>query len=398
MRVDLINLRGAIPSGSSNGLLAEWRVGAILQAVAVRDAMGQLWLDISGVRHPARVASGDGQGPSHGEQLQVRVLRNSPVLALETLPAAAADTTTDLVADALRRHVPRQTSPALMLANLAWIAQGKTGGSGLPKPVVQAALNLWQAIPSSEALTDPQTLQNAVLRSGAFLEANLANGTRTTASSLATTDLKALMLTLNHALREQGARPAAARADTAMHAPVPTSAGPLTPLPGTPATFALVETPTQHMNELSRQTEGAVARLSTLQIGNSAQDGSTVQTLLVEIPIRQEDRASVLRLRVERDRSREHEQGAESSWTIEAALDLGTVGPLHARVTLTGHRIGVQLRAASPTFVDVLTARSSELEAMLRESGLEVDRVVCLHGLPAGDNGAKQTRLLDVRA
>jgi hypothetical protein len=206
------------------------------------------------------------------------------------------------------------------------------------------------------------------------------------------------MLMLSRALRESGARPAAARTDTAMHAPVPTSAGPLTPLQSTPATFALVETPTQHMNELSRQTEGAVARLSTLQIANGTQDGGSLQTMMVEIPVRHDERASMLRLRIERDGSRAHEYGADSSWTIEAALDLGTVGPLHARVTLTGQRIGVQLRAASPAFVDMLTSRTSELEAMLRDSGLEIDRVVCLHGMPAGDGGAKPTRLLDVRA
>jgi hypothetical protein len=35
---------------------------------------------------------------------------------------------------------------------------------------------------------------------------------------------------------------------------------------------------------------------------------------------------------------------------------------------------------------------------MLREAGLEIDRVVCLHGMPSGDTGAKPTRLLDVRA
>jgi hypothetical protein len=399
MRVDLINLRGAVPAGSSTGLLAEWRVGAILQAVAVRDARGQLWLEISGVRHPARVASGDERGPAHGEQLQVRVLRNSPVLALETVPAPASpDATAEVVADALRRHVPRQTSPALMLANLAWIAHGKTGSSSLPKPVVQAALNLWQAIPSADALADADTLESAVLRSGAFFESNLAASDRGTAAAVAATDLKALMLTLGRALREQGAKPAAARADTAMHAPVPTSAGPLTPLPGTPATFALAETVPQHMNELSRQTEGAVSRLSTLQIANSAQEGSSAQAMLVEIPVRHDDRASMLRLRIEREAGRERDQRSDATWTLEAALDLGAVGPLHARVTLTGHRIGVQLRAASPAFVDVLASRTTELEAMLRESGLEVDRVVCLHGLPAGDTGVKPTRLLDVRA
>jgi hypothetical protein len=45
MRVDLVNFLGSGTSPSP-GLLAEWRVGAILEAIAVRDARsGQLYLD-----------------------------------------------------------------------------------------------------------------------------------------------------------------------------------------------------------------------------------------------------------------------------------------------------------------------------------------------------------------
>ena len=106
MRVDLVNFRGAGQSGSSVGLLAEWRVGAIMQAVAVRDATKQLWLNIGDTRYPARIASGAESGPAHGEKLQVRVLRTSPVLALETLPASeTTDAEATTVTDALRRHM-----------------------------------------------------------------------------------------------------------------------------------------------------------------------------------------------------------------------------------------------------------------------------------------------------
>ena len=79
-------------------------------------------------------------------------------------------------------------------------------------------------------------------------------------------------------------------------------------------------------------------------------------------------------------------------------MDLGQIGALHVKVTLTGQRIGVQLRAESPAIVDALSARAGELEAMLRDAGLEIDRIVCLHGMPAGDTGARAARLLDVRA
>jgi hypothetical protein len=399
MRLDLVSFRGTALASAGTSLLSEWRVGTILQAVAIRDAKtGNLWLELGGQRHPARVASGDLDGPADGERLQVRVLRTHPVLALETLETKASSGDQGKVtAEALLRFVPKQESPTMMLANLAWLAQGKSGASTLPRNIVDAAMQLWRSLPDAQALTDPKTLQSTLNRSGAFLEANLAASQPSGRGANLAQDLKALMLSLSKALAEHGAKPSAARAETAGSAGVPNARGPLTSLPQAPATFSLLDSATQQMNELSRQTEGAIARLTTLQLANNAAEPST-QNLLIELPVRHDDRASVLRLRIEEDASRRNQQGAGSAWSVEAALDLGVAGALHARVTLTDHRVGVQLRAESPAIVEALSSRAPELESILREAGLEVDRVVCLHGMPAGDLGARPARLLDVRA
>jgi len=398
MRVDLVNLLGSGNSPSPS-LLAEWRVGAILEAVAVRDARsGQLWLDIGGQRHPARVASGEVAGPQDGERLQVRVLRNSPVLALETVSTRPTESSAEgaVIADALRKFVPRQQNPALLVANLAWIAQRKSGVETLPRSVVQAAAHLWHALPEAEALGDPKALEAAIAKSGVFLEANLA-AHRGPPDPRVASDLKTLMLTLQRALQASGAKPSSTHSDAAGHAPVPTSRGPLTTLPAAPATLAVLEEPTQQLNELSRQADGAIARLTTVQISNSAPDPA-VQSMLIDLPVRHEDRAAMLRLKIERDGSSRRDASGAESWTVEAAVDLGAIGALHAKVTLIGKRIGVQLRAESPAVVAALAQRVDELETMLAESGLEVDRVVCLHGMPVGDAGVRPARLLDVRA
>ena len=91
--------------------------------------------------------------------------------------------------------MPRQQSPALLLANLAWIAQRKSGVETLPRAVVQAAAHLWHALPEAEALGDPTALETAIARSGVFLEANLA-AHRGPLDPRFASDLKTLMLTL----------------------------------------------------------------------------------------------------------------------------------------------------------------------------------------------------------
>ena len=79
MRLELSSLRtpgAANTPGATGNLFAQWRVGAIVEAIAVRAVSdGQLWLDIGNTRVPARVASGDPAGPANGERLQLRVLR-----------------------------------------------------------------------------------------------------------------------------------------------------------------------------------------------------------------------------------------------------------------------------------------------------------------------------------
>jgi len=398
MRIDLVSYRTASVVSAASSLLSEWRVGAVLQAIAVRDADGQLWLDIGDQRLPARIASGGQEGPQDGEQLQLRVLRNHPVLALETLSSKSAEIDASeqaVTADALRRFIPRQESPTMMLANLAWLAQGKNAAQ-LPKEVVDAAAQLWRALPDANALQNPEKLQAALDRSGTFLEHNLANAGSNPSANIAT-DIKALMLELSRILRENGARPALARSDISAPAPLPTANGSLANLPNTAATFSLLDSPSQQLNELARQTDGAIARLTTVQLANNAAASSN-PAILVELPVRFEDRANILRLRIERDGRSSSQESELQAWSIEAAMDLGSAGSLHARVSLQGHRVGVQIRASSPSVVESLSAQSGALESMLRGAGLEVDRVVCLHGLPATDTGARPTRLVDVRA
>lgn len=409
MRLEVASIRPSTPTATEPGTLAQWRVGALLQAVAVRDAIsGQLFLDIGNSRYPTRIASGQWSGPAAGEHLQVRVLRTSPVLALETFAASdRTDEHGDPGADVLRRYLPRQASPAGMASNLGWIARGNGTATELPHPVQQAAIRLWQAFPEVASLGDANSLEQALRRSGVFLESTLASGER--AALAARTDLKALLLQLSRALGEHGARPAAFFTDTSAtltsRAPLPSARGPLTALPAEAATLPLFNAPGQQMSELSRQVEGALARLTTVQLVNALQD-TPLRSLLVELPVRHAGRATIAGLRIERDVARNNAEPAGVSWTVEAAVDCGAIGALHARITLTGQRrapgisprIEIQLRAASPAVVDAFVARSQALEGELRAAGLEVDRIVCLHGMPAGDTSVRSARLLDIRA
>jgi hypothetical protein len=370
--------------------MSQWRVGAIVEAIAVRDASdGQLWLSIGSTRVPARIASGDAAGPSNGERLQLRVLRDHPVLALETLESAETDATA--VNDALRRFLPRQSTPAPLLANLAWLSTHTEDSQQLSRMVTDAAHKLWNALPDAADLSTPEGLANAVKRSGNFLESTLAQSDPSDTRQILGRDLKALILNLKQALIRSGG--STHSSEQPPPGPLPALRGPLMPLDSSPASLAAIQGPARQLNELAAQADGALARINTVQLANS-DAANAAAAWLVEVPVRRDGRGETLRFRFERNSQQE---SVEQSWTVEAALNLGTHGSLHARVSLYGKRIGVQLRAEPAQLVAELSAQVPALSAMLSDAGLEVDRVVCLHGMPADDRDTRTTALLDIR-
>jgi len=392
MQVELPALRGVHSDAASN-LAAQWRVGAIVEATAVRDAItGQLALAIGALRLPARIASGNAAGPANGEKLQLRVLRTSPVLALESLQTAAADSAEIAVADALRVNVPRQSSAAPLLANLSWLTNMSGEMEGLPPSVIDAVNEIMQSLPKTADLGNADKLVAAMQRSGVFLESMLKNVAAGGTDTPLDQDFKALLLSLKQALTQAGAQSSSMTTHAALPSPLPNLRGALVPLASQPASLSVAETPQHKLDALAQQVEGALARLTTIQLMNVE---AAPHTVMLELPVQRDNRSELVRFRFSQ-RGRSH-TSSESGWVVDAALHLGIAGAVHARVSLQGSRISVQLRAESAQVVADLATRAEDLAALLRNNGLNVDRVVCLHGMPP-DEAAPSPALLDVRA
>jgi hypothetical protein len=390
MQVELTPVRGPY-SGATSSLIAQWRVGAIVEATAVRDTItGQLSLAIGSLRLPARIASGNAAGPASGEKLQLRVLRTSPVLALETMQTSASDDAGDVVTNALRMNVPRQSSAAPLLANLSWLTNMSGESDGLPPAVMEAVSKIMQSLPNATDLGNADELATALQRSGVFLESTLKKMSEGGADVPLDADFKALLLALKQTLTRAGAQPNAT--SPSLSSPLPNLRGPLLPLASQPASLAVAETAQQKLDSLAQQVDGALARLTTTQLMNAE---VAPNAFMLEVPVQRDNRSELLRFRFsKRDGA---PTSGESSWVVDASLHLGIAGAVHAKVSLQGSRISVQLRGESAVVVAELSARSEELAALLRNDGLNVDRVVCLHGLPP-DESAPVAALLDVRA
>jgi len=369
-----------------------WTVGAILEAVAVRDVDGTLWLNIDNQKLPTRIASGNLSGPMDGEHVKVRVLRDSPVLALETIDDA---TTNDIADEALRRFLPKQTSPTPLLANLGWLARSDANRSQLPNNVLSALQQLWEGMPDTNELTHAGALQQALQNSGTFLEAHLAQASDSPAaqSQVVHEDFKAQLLALRTQLQSMNIPKSNSSQPPG---PLPMLQGTLHSMPTGPASLAGLDTPASQLNELKQQTDGTLARINTTQLLNAEAAHNGAAALLVEIPVRNNDRADLLRFKFERNTKGNAQD--QQAWSVEVAMDLGFNGAMHAHVGLQGSRLNVCLRSDSPQLVADLTQQLETLRAALEQQGLSVEKLVCLHGQPVDDAASRLNHLLDYHA
>ncbi len=293
------------------------------------------------------------------------------------------------LSDAVLRYLPRQTPPSLLVANLNWLVRDPQRTVPFEGPVATAVRELWDAMPQTHDLTNADKLAATVMRSGMQLEAQLASVPQSAAVTMQT-DLKALLLSLKQSLSKSVQVPMGI--ETINTGSPPMSGDTLRPLPPMPATLSVIDAPNRQLAELARQTDGAVARLTALQAA-----GAAGAAWILEIPVRKENRAEFVRMKFERDSS-SSPQDAQAPWSVEVALDLGMAGEMFARITWAQRQISVQLRAASPAVVTMLQQHASELTDSLRGAGLNVQQVVCLHGMPAEQSERRAAALLDVRA
>ncbi len=158
------------------------------------------------------------------------------------------------------------------------------------------------------------------------------------------------------------------------------------------------------VGQLLRLVEGALARtrvhqLASLNDARTPNDpAGSAPAWSIEIPIPSASGFDSLRLRLEEPPGRRGETARESrEWSVMLCLDCASLGPIHALVRLTGHRLGTTLWAERESTVRAAREAIGGLEEALRAQGVEVERVECLPGRPPEPAALRFGRLLDVR-
>jgi hypothetical protein len=274
---------------------------------------------------------------------------------------------------ALRRELPRQGSPMPLLANLAWLNATPAGErAALPLPVRQAVIALWRTLASLDGLARPGQLEGAARASGLMLERLLATADSAALDTDLAGDWKALLLRLRMTLDAVPRRSATSpqpRAD----APLPGRPGALPALEPVDPRLADLPDAEAMAGELADEVDATIARVTCNQLAN-LREPTAAPCAVLEIPLRQDDGATMLRLRVTSEGEDPAGQLAGPRWSAEFAVHLGTAGTLRGRVRLVGNRVDVSVESDLAAMLAALQEAEAELRGHLESIGLEVER------------------------
>lgn len=382
MNIQPISLAALTWAGAASGTTAQsWRIGTVLSARPLGvNPQGLLILQIGALTVEADVPNA--QLPA---QFQVRVLTLGAQPQLEVL-SHPADPTFQRV---LRERLPQQNGYAPLLGVLAALGR-RPIARVLPAPLRAALATLEAAINKPADVSSPSGMKEAIAKSGAFLEAHLAERKQ---EAPASDDFKAALLALRRTLAEL---PAARPGNNTMPRPTSDTPPPLAQRPlvaqSRAAEMAVTEEDVDGLvGQLRTDTRAALARVEIGQLESQPQAG----LWMIEIPLAGVRGYDVLQLRIEEGKAAPGE--AEGPWTVGFAIDPPALGAVQGEIQLRVPRVSVRLWAQHGETVGRLENEFVSLRRLLEKSGLILDNFACMHGLPV-PTSAYSAVLLEARA
>jgi hypothetical protein len=364
-------------AGTTAATTQSWAVGTLLAARLLGQTdVGKVLLDIGGMAVEA-----DAAGTSLPQQFQVRVMTQGPQPQLEVV---VGNTDERIAMQGLRERLPQQNGYSQLLSVLSALAR-RPVARVLPEPLRTALATLEASISKPEDVSTPEGMKQAIAKSGAFLEAHLAEPHE---EAPAADDFKAALLNLRRALADiPQTRQAMIQAPSRQFTDTP----PPLAQPRAEELLADEETADGLVSHLRTDVRAALSRVEIGQLESQPHAG----LWMVEIPLTGVRGYDVLQLRIEEGKPSQGEP--EGMWTVGFAIDPPTLGAVQGEVQLRGTRVAVRLWAQYPETVARLENEFTTLRRVLEKSKLQLDHFACMHGLPV-PTSAYSAVLLEARA
>ncbi|HXK57730.1 MAG TPA: flagellar hook-length control protein FliK, partial [Gammaproteobacteria bacterium] len=265
--------------------------------------------------------------------------------AAEAKPAGTA------TVDTLRSLPPTQSADSRLQSAIANLLPGEEAAR--LSQTVGRILNL-QILPGENPIAE--NIRLAFARSGLFLESALATG------SAPPDDMKRSILELLLQLR-----PLLAAAQSA-HQPVSSQA------------IERGFDPVGFFTELVSHAEGSLARILFNQLSSLPGDNANQQIWQFELPYRHNESCDSFRVQIERETKQGKKGIQETLWSVGLDFELEPIGPIHARLVLTGEEISSRFTAEYAETARLLEEALPHLANAFSRAGLKVGTLSAVRG------------------
>lgn len=307
---------------------------------------------------------------------------------------------------AITQQLAAQQSRQGSLDGLLNALQKLAPNQSLPDPLRASIDTLLSGLPTPQQLSNPATLSNALLNSGAFLEAKLLGGQMQTLAP----DMKASLLRLIAQIlpgvpANPNFNPGVAASAQAQALPtfVRNALGMLGQVSAKPQPGGFPLPPRllqrgegeDSLENLLKLAAAAISRLQSHQLSSLEQsgrtaDGNLLTTWQLEIPLRNAHDIVPLQVKFQREDppeqkpedTREHRESKDQLWRVELAFDLTPLGPLHVQAQLLRGNLSGQLWAQRSATAELIASQLGELRQRLNDAGLSVTDLDCHQGTP----------------
>ncbi len=133
------------------------------------------------------------------------------------------------------------------------------------------------------------------------------------------------------------------------------------------------------IDQLIRQVDSSLARTQLHQLSTLQDQESGRLAWSLEVPVKQNDETHLVKLEIEKENAK---NDSEAVVTVNIAVELEQLGPIHSRITLVGNAIGVVFWAEKQKTFELTRNAMSNLEDKLEKSGFDSSMINCHHGQP----------------
>lgn len=404
-----------------------WKVGQVLNATVEGNVsadgkllmrIGQYFLE---TRTPVALKAGDQL------KLQVKSSEGEP-----TLKILITDSPPHVAANNLKNYIARQ----LDLTQLLQLSRNILDNQNIPKILKKQLIELNRALPTAEQATQAKALKKMIQNSGVFLESRLLKQPADQLDTLQQ-DVKSQLLKISSQLKEI-APELTARQQNAGQGNIQASTeklvqqlikGEINPVRFTTmltnqlstqqlqileqafSTADITRLPAELfsgfmplltnvkrnldaqrmleklssllktmglLQELKTDVEGTLAKITSQQLTTLTRDTDSPLLLLFDLILQDKTENHLFKFRLEQEKKAKDQN--DSGWLVALSFNLEELGPVQARLHLTGNNISTIFNAEKQSTVETIVNNINQLDTAFRNIGLDVFNLDAFQG------------------